>query len=80
MEAGTVEGVGTRPSSGEGGEHRLSNGILLRRDIHSLFTPEHNLEVSRRTREEFENGRDYYALHGRSILRTILPIVRSVPH
>jgi putative restriction endonuclease len=25
------------------------------------------LEVSRRIREEFENGRDYYALHGRDL-------------
>jgi putative restriction endonuclease len=59
---------------GEGGEHRLPNGILLRRDVHSLFdagyvtiTPELKFEVSRRIREEFENGRDYYALHGRDV-------------
>jgi len=55
----------------DGGEHEISNGILLRRDIHSLFdagyvtiTPELKLEVSRRIKEEFENGRHYYALHG----------------
>ena len=54
-----------------GGEHETSNGILLRRDIHSLFdsgyvtvTPELKFEVSRRIKEEFENGRHYYALHG----------------
>jgi putative restriction endonuclease len=53
------------------GAHEISNGILLRSDLHKLldkgyitFTPEHHLEVSRRIREEFENGRDYYALHG----------------
>ncbi len=52
---------------------RSRNGLLLRRDIHSLFdrgyvtvTPELRFEVSRRIKEEFENGRDYYALHGRS--------------
>ena len=52
----------------------MPNGILLRRDIHSLFdagyvtiTPEHRFQVSRRIREEFENGRDYYALDGRPI-------------
>jgi putative restriction endonuclease len=52
-------------------EHRIENGILLRADIHKLFdsgyvtvTPEFRFEVSRRIREEFENGRDYYALHG----------------
>jgi putative restriction endonuclease len=68
---------------GEGGEHQLSNGILLRRDIHSLFdagyvtiTPEHSFEVSRRIREEFENGRDYYALHGRPIAAPDNPVHR----
>lgn len=59
---------------GEGGTHQPSNGILLRRDIHSLFdrgyvtvTPELRFEVSRRIREDYENGRDYYALHGREV-------------
>ena len=68
-----LEAAHIRPYA-EGGEHRLPNGILLRRDIHSLFdagyvtiTPEHRFLVSRRIREEFENGRDYYALDGRSI-------------
>jgi putative restriction endonuclease len=56
------------------GEHEPGNGLLLRRDIHSLFdrgyvtvTPSAHFEVSRRIREEFENGRDYYAMHGRHI-------------
>jgi putative restriction endonuclease len=60
---------------GEGGEHSVSNGLLLRRDIHCLFdlgyvtvTPDHTFEVSPRIREEFENGRDYYVLHGRPLL------------
>jgi putative restriction endonuclease len=54
-----------------GGQHDLTNGLLLRSDLHLLFdkgyltvTPELRLEVSRRIREEFENGRGYYALHG----------------
>lgn len=58
----------------DGGEHSASNGILLRRDLHSLFdagyvtvTPKFELEVSRRIREEFDNGRHYYALHGQRI-------------
>lgn len=53
------------------GPHRLENGILLRKDLHALFdagyvtvTPSLKLRVSRRIREEFENGRDYYALQG----------------
>lgn len=56
-------------------EHAISNGILLRADIHKLFdsgyvtvTPDYHFEVSRRIKEEFENGRDYYALHG-SLIR-----------
>jgi putative restriction endonuclease len=55
----------------ESGEHRVDNGLLLRRDIHALFdlgyltvTPELRLEASKRIREEFENGREYYRLHG----------------
>jgi putative restriction endonuclease len=59
---------------GEGGLHEPSNGLLLRRDIHSLFdagyvtvTPDLHFEVSPRIREEYENGRHYYALHGRKI-------------
>ena len=59
---------------GDGGEHEARNGLLLRRDIHSLFdagyvtvTPDLRFEVSRRIKEEFDNGRDYYALHGQSI-------------
>ena len=54
--------------------HSVNNGILLRADIHKLFdsgyvtvTPEYRFEVSRRIKEEFENGRDYYALHGSQI-------------
>jgi putative restriction endonuclease len=56
------------------GEHEPSNGLLLRRDIHNLFdlgyvtvTPARRFEVSRRIRDEFENGRDYYAMHGNAI-------------
>lgn len=63
-----------RPYS-DGGFHEARNGLLLRRDIHGLFdsgyvtvTPELNFEVSGRVREEFENGRDYYALHGKQIV------------
>lgn len=54
--------------------HSINNGILFRADVHKLFdsgyvtvTPEYRFEVSRRIKEEFENGRDYYALHGSRI-------------
>ena len=55
----------------EKGPHDLSNGLLLRSDWHTLFdrhyiTVTNNLrvEVSRRIKEEFSNGREYYAYHG----------------
>lgn len=58
----------------QGGENELSNGLLLRRDIHRLFDlgyvtvdPKLKLVVSRRIREEFENGREYYQLGGREL-------------
>jgi putative restriction endonuclease len=58
----------------DGGAHEAQNGLLLRRDVHSLFdagyvtvTPDFRFEVSGRIKEEFENGRDYYALHGRPV-------------
>ena len=58
----------------EGGTHELRNGLLLRGDVHRLFdagyvtiTPDLHFEVSPRIREEFENGRDYYAMQGRQI-------------
>jgi putative restriction endonuclease len=54
-----------------GGPHEVSNGLLLRSDLHRLFdlgyvtvTPELRLEVSGRLRGEFENGRTYYPMHG----------------
>ena len=68
-----LEAAHIRPY-GEGGEHEARNGLLLRRDIHSLFdagyvtvTPDRRFEVSGRIREEFDNGRHYYALHGQPI-------------
>jgi hypothetical protein len=52
-------------------KYALSNGLLLRKDLHALFddgyltvTANYRIEVSRRIREEFENGREYYQHHG----------------
>lgn len=65
------------------GQHAVTNGLLLRRDIHKLFddgyvtvTPDRRFRVSRAIREEFENGRDYYALDGRLIRDTLKPAAR----
>jgi putative restriction endonuclease len=68
-----LEAAHIRPYA-EGGQHEARNGLLLRRDIHSLFdagyvtvTPDLHFEVSRRIKEEFSNGKHYYALHGHKI-------------
>ncbi len=52
------------------GPHQISNGILLRSDLHKLFdlgyitvTPERRLAVSSRLKAEWHNGREYYAHH-----------------
>jgi putative restriction endonuclease len=58
----------------EGGEHRTSNGLLLRADLHRLFekgyltvTPELQVRVSSKLRDEYKNGRTYYPLEGCSL-------------
>ena len=72
LEAGHI-----RPYAKDG-PHEIRNGILLRSDLHNLFdlgyltvTLDYHVKVSRRIREEFENGRDYYALDGQAL--TVLP-------
>jgi putative restriction endonuclease len=53
------------------GPHEVSNGILLRADLHRLFdqgyvtiTPKYRVEVSPRLKLDYQNGRSYYPLHG----------------
>jgi len=60
------------------GPHEISNGILLRSDLHILLdkgyitiNDKYRLEVSRRIKEEFENGRDYYAFKDSEIHKPI---------
>ncbi|MFH1690468.1 MAG: HNH endonuclease [Candidatus Eisenbacteria bacterium] len=68
-----LEAAHIRPYSLDG-PHDVSNGLLLRADIHRLLeqgyvtvTTDHVLEVSGRLREDYQNGRSYYPLHGREI-------------
>lgn len=56
------------------GAHRVDNGLLLRSDVHTLFdrgyltvTPEYRVHVSRRLKDDFDNGEHYYQLHGSPI-------------
>jgi len=60
---------------GDGGAHAVSNGLPLRKDLHRLFDlgfvtvrPDATFAVSRSLREEYENGRTYYALDGAGVL------------
>jgi putative restriction endonuclease len=55
----------------DGGEHAISNGLSLRFDLHRLFDrgyvtidEEQQFVVGRRLKDDFENGRSYYSLHG----------------
>lgn len=58
----------------QGGEHRVSNGLLLRSDVHTLFdrgyvtvTPRYEFKVSQRLNDDWKNGKIYYALDGQRI-------------
>jgi len=68
LEAAHIRPVNT------GGQHRIDNGLLLRSDLHRLFdrgyvtvTPDYRIEVSRRLKDEFENGEPYYPYAGKTI-------------
>ena len=59
---------------GEGGEHDVSNGLLLRRDIHSVFDAGYvtfdddlRMVVSDTVRTVFNNGNEYRRLHGHQL-------------
>jgi putative restriction endonuclease len=68
---------------GKGGVHRLDNGLLLRSDVHTMFDrgylgvdPEFKLRVSRRVRDEFGNGDEFYEREGSIIALPEKPIER----
>jgi putative restriction endonuclease len=61
---------------GEGGLHTKSNGILLRKDIHSVFdagyvtiNEDFRFSVSKKVKEVFNNGEEYLRLHGKELRR-----------
>jgi putative restriction endonuclease len=65
-------------------KHEVWNGLLLRSDLHRLFDggylsvnpTDRRLLVSRRIRDEFENGKDYYQLEGRQLREPSAPWAR----
>jgi putative restriction endonuclease len=68
-----LEAAHIRPYA-DGGVHTLSNGIFLRRDIHSVLdagfatlTDDLRFHVSSKITEVFNNGNEYKRLHGQKI-------------
>lgn len=79
----TISGEKTLPvleaahikSYAHSGPHFISNSLLLRSDIHKLFdagyitiTTDLKIVVSKKIKEEFENGREYYKFHGNELI------------
>lgn len=71
-----LEAAHIRPYA-DNGPHRISNGLLLRADLHKLFdegyvtvTEDYRVLVSPRIREEYENGREYYRFDKQLLART----------
>ena len=68
-----LEAAHIRPVAEEG-KHRIDNGLLLRSDVHKLFdagyvtiTPDYKFRASRRLKDEFHNGEEYFRLNGSPI-------------
>ena len=75
-----LEAAHIRPYS-QGGRHAVSNGLLLRSDLHRLLdrgylsvTPDLKVQISPRIKDEFNNGREYYVFDGADLQ----PPARSV--
>jgi putative restriction endonuclease len=69
-----LEAAHIKPFSADG-PNMVSNGLLLRSDLHKLFdagyvtiTPEYRFEVSTRLKEEYNNGKIYNEMNGRRLL------------
>lgn len=76
-----LEAAHIKPYS-ETGPHLISNGLLVRSDLHILFddgyvtvTDDLKVEVSKRIKEEYENGREYYRYNGSPLVA--LPHLRE---
>lgn len=58
----------------ESGPHATDNGLLLRADLHRLFDKGYltvgtdlRIQVSTRLRQDYDNGKTYYPLHGQAL-------------
>lgn len=68
-----LEAAHIRPYS-QNGPHSTDNGLLLRKDVHTLFDRGYitineglQIEVSNRIKEDYGNGKEYYAFHGKKL-------------
>jgi putative restriction endonuclease len=68
-----LEAAHIRPVTRDG-VHRIDNGLLLRSDVHTLFdrgyvtiTPDMRFRVSRRLRDDFNNGEYYSRFDGAEV-------------
>lgn len=68
-----LEAAHIRPFAGDG-DHRISNGLLLRSDFHKLFDvglvtvePDYRVRISSRIRDQWFNGKAYYRLDGKEL-------------
>lgn len=69
-----LEAAHIRPFAEEGPNH-VDNGLLLRADLHRLFdagyvtvNPDLRFQVSHRIKDDYENGREYYAMQGKPLI------------
>jgi putative restriction endonuclease len=68
-----LEAAHIQPVTQEG-NHRIDNGLLMRSDIHRLFdagyvtiTPDYKFHASRKLKDDFDNGEEYFRLNGSNI-------------
>lgn len=64
-----------QPYLGPDSNH-VQNGLLLTKEFHTLFdlgyvgvTPSHEIQISPRLREDWDNGKRYYEYHGRRLIQ-----------
>ena len=80
-----LEAAHIRPYA-RGGEHDIANGLALRTDLHRLFDRGYitideqlKLVVGDRLRQDFANGRSYYAYQGHPLQLPARPQLRPAP-
>lgn len=80
-----LEAAHIKPYSA-GGDHRVSNGLSLRSDLHRLFDrgyvtvdEDYRFVVGERLKLDFENGRSYLGLKGQRLALPANPSLRPDP-